>query len=63
MNWEEPTAPQFEKGLIECEGVCLVPLGVLEKHGDHFPLGIDLFIARAMAFRAAELKPAIVFPL
>ena len=30
MNWEELTAPQFAKGVDECEGVCLLPLGVFE---------------------------------
>lgn len=62
MKWEELTTPQFVKAVEESQGVCLVPLGVIEKHGDHLPLGTDLFIARDMACRAAELEPAIVFP-
>jgi creatinine amidohydrolase len=62
MKWEELTTPQFVKAIEACEGVCLLPLGVIEKHGDHLPLGTDVFLARAMACRAAELEPAIVFP-
>jgi creatinine amidohydrolase len=37
-------------------------LGVIEKHGEHLPLGTDLFTAHEIACRAAEVEPAIVFP-
>lgn len=62
MKWEELTAPQFAAAVESCGGVCLLPLGVIEKHGDHLPLGTDLFLAREIACRAAEAEPAIVFP-
>jgi creatinine amidohydrolase len=62
MKWEELTAPQFTEAVIQCDGVCLLPLGVIEKHGDHLPLGTDLLVARELACRAAELESAIVFP-
>ena len=62
MNWEELTAPQFVDAVESCEGVCLLPLGVIEKHGSHLPLGTDLYLARGIATQAAELEPAIVFP-
>jgi creatinine amidohydrolase len=62
MKWEELTTPEFVSAVEECGGVCLLPLGVIEKHGEHLPLGTDLFVAREIACRAAELEPAIVFP-
>jgi creatinine amidohydrolase len=62
MKWEELTSPQFERAVKECGGVCLLPIGVIEKHGEHLPLGTDLFIAREIACRAAAIEPAIVFP-
>ncbi len=62
MKWEELTSPQFSRAVEACGGVCLLPLGVIEKHADHLPLGTDLFIARDIACRAAEIEPAIVFP-
>ena len=61
-NWEELTAPNFAKAVEEVQGVCLVPLGVLEKHGDHLPLGTDVLAAREFARRAVEIEPAIIFP-
>lgn len=62
MKWSELTSVNFKKAVEECEGVCLLPLGVIEKHGDHLPLGTDLFTGQERACRAAEIEPAIVFP-
>lgn len=62
MLWEELTAPEFAAAVASTKGTCLVPLGVIEKHGDHLPLGTDLLNVRALAARAAELEPAVVFP-
>lgn len=62
MQWENLTTPQFAKAVERAEGVCLLPLGVIEKHGDHLPLDTDLFIGRTIALRAAEIEPALVFP-
>lgn len=62
MLWEELTAPAFVEAVAAAGGTCLVPIGVIEKHGDHLPLGTDLLNVRALAARAAELEPAVVFP-
>ena len=62
MNWEELTAPEFEKAVAECGGVCILPTGVIEKHGDHVPLGMDAINAHEVAERAAAVEPVMVFP-
>ena len=62
MLWEELTAKDFEAGIAECEGVCVLPMGVLEKHGDHLPLGTDMIIATETVKAAAQKSPAMVFP-
>jgi len=62
MLWEELSAANFLACVKESEGVCVVPLGVIEKHGDHLPLGTDMYTGTAVAKRAAELAPAVVFP-
>src|SRR5262245_12649547 len=36
-------------------GVVLIPVGSLEQHGDHLPLGCDSIIVEAIALKAAEL--------
>jgi creatinine amidohydrolase len=61
MQWENLTSLDFEKAVVTCDGVGLIPIGVLEPHGPHLPLGTDMFACHAVACRAAELEPAIVF--
>jgi len=39
VNWKELTAPDFIKAVEKSGGVCLIPIGVFEKHGPHLPLG------------------------
>lgn len=60
--WNELTAPEFIKAVDHSGGVCLLPAGVIEKHGAHLPLSTDLILAREIASRGAELEYAIVFP-
>ncbi len=61
MKWEELTARDFEQAVNET-GVCVLSLGVLERHSAHLPLGTDVIVAHAVASRAAEREPAVVFP-
>jgi creatinine amidohydrolase len=62
MNWEDLTAADFEKAAADCGQVCLLPIGVIEKHGDHLPMGMDLFEARGICAEASKIEPALVFP-
>jgi creatinine amidohydrolase len=59
---EELTSPKFVKAVDLAGGVCVIPLGIIEKHGPHLPLGTDLFESREVAFHAAEKEYAVVFP-
>ena len=58
MQWEKLTAPDFAKAVEDTQGVCLLPLPCVEKHGEHLPLGTDLFIGMEICRRAAEIEPA-----
>jgi creatinine amidohydrolase len=61
-KWEELTAEDFVKALQSSSGVCLLPFGILEKHGPSGPLGTDLINVRAAALEAVKQQYAIVFP-
>ncbi|HEY6448468.1 MAG TPA: creatininase family protein [Acidobacteriaceae bacterium] len=61
-QWEELTAADFVQGIHESGGVCLLPFGILEKHGPHMPIGTDLINARWVALHAAAEEYAVVFP-
>src|ERR1700716_112077 len=42
--------------------VAYVPLGTLEFHGEHLPLGVDGFEAHGLCVRAAERSGGVVLP-
>lgn len=62
VHWEELTAADFRTAIARAQGTCLLPLGILEKHGPHLPLGNDLLNVRYAALHAAEQEYAVVFP-
>ena len=62
VKYEELTAPDFIKAVAKSASTCLVPIGILEKHGPHLPLGTDLIDVRELAMRAAKKEYTIVFP-
>ena len=61
VRWEYLTPPEFKK-LVKEEQICILPLGILERHGEHLPYGTDGLSVHAIACRAAELEPCVVFP-
>src|SRR5690242_5912543 len=62
VHWEELTAADFKDGIARAQGTCLLPFGIMEKHGPHLPLGNDLLNVRYVAINAAQQEYAIVFP-
>src|SRR5581483_6201454 len=62
VHWEELTAGDFREGIRRSQGTCLLPFGILEKHGPHLPLGTDLLDVRHASLHAAEQEYAVVFP-
>jgi creatinine amidohydrolase len=62
VHWEELTGPDFIEAIKRAEETCLLPFGILEKHGPHMPIGSDLLNARYAALHAAEQQYAVVFP-
>ncbi len=61
MQWEHLTSADFAQAVRET-GVCVIAMGVVEKHGEHLPLGTDFLNAHRIACLAAEREPAVVFP-
>ena len=62
VHWEELTAADFKVAITRAQGTCLLPFGIMEKHGPHLPLGNDLLNVRYVALNAAQQEYAIVFP-
>ena len=62
VHWEELSAAEFRDAIARAQGTCLLPFGILEKHGPHLPLGNDLLNVRYAALNAAQQEYAVVFP-
>lgn len=62
VQWEELTAADFVTAIQKAQGVCVLPFGILEKHGPQLPIGTDLINVRYAALDAARQEYAVVFP-
>ncbi len=61
-HWEELTGPDFVRAIEKARGTCLLPFGIIEKHGPSGPLGTDLMNVRYATLQAATEEYAVVFP-
>jgi creatinine amidohydrolase len=61
-KWEELTAPDFVQAIHQSQGVCVLPFGIIEKHGPHLPLSTDLLDVRFAVTNAVKQEYAVVFP-
>ena len=59
---QEITSSEFA-GLREKINIALVPIGALEEHGFHLPLGLDSLHAWELARAVSALHPCLVAPL
>jgi len=62
VRWDELVASDWDKALELSKGTCILPIGILEKHGPHVPIGSDLIQAQYISLEAAKREYAVVFP-
>ena len=56
MSWQD-----FERGVRQ-DKVVILPVGALEQHGPHLPLGTDTMVVNEIASRAAKRTNSILAP-
>ena len=62
MNWSELREEEFEEAVKKSDGLCVIPVGCFEMHGEHLPVGTDVYEAVAVAELAATMEDVVVFP-
>ena len=62
MLWENLREEEFEGAIEKSNKLCVVPIGCLEMHGQHLPVGTDTKTCHYIAKEAAEIEPVVVFP-
>lgn len=60
--WQELREEEFAEVLEKTDRTCVIPIGCIEKHGQHTALGTDNFIAEGIVRKAAEIESVCVFP-
>jgi creatinine amidohydrolase len=59
MRWEEMTSPEI--GALDRERtVVILPIGSVEQHGHHMPVGTDTLLAQTVSLAAAEMDGEII---
>ena len=61
-RWLRVTSENFRALREASGGVCVIPVGAVEKHGLHLPLGTDALISEGVVYEASKLETFCVFP-
>lgn len=61
-RWLYTTSENFIALREAADGVCVIPMGCVEKHGLHLPLGTDQLQASYIAWMASQIETVCVFP-
>lgn len=62
MKWLELAATEFDNALEQSSGVAIVPVGSIEIHGPHLPVGCDTLIVKRLVELVAEREPVVTAP-
>lgn len=62
MLWENLRSNEFNEAVERSNRVCLLPIGCVEAHGIHLPLGCDVMHVKEHCERVGEMEDVVVFP-
>ena len=63
MIWYDLREEEFEGAIERSGGLCVIPLGCTEKHGQHLPVGTDYYETLNIVKRAAQLEEVMILPV
>ena len=61
-RWLYTTSENFHALREASNDTCIIPMGCVEKHGLHLPLGTDIIAASSLAYAASQIETVCVFP-
>jgi creatinine amidohydrolase len=61
-KWEDLTSADFVKAIQKADGVCILPMGSVEKFGPSAPVGTNLYLARIIPMEAVKKEFAVIYP-
>jgi len=63
VQLERMTSPEVKLACKAAKGVAIIPIGAIEVHGPHLPIGTDSIETYEIGLRAARLAGVVVAPL
>ena len=63
VQWERMSSPEIEQAQGDANGVVIIPIGAIEVHGPHLPVGTDSIETYEIGLRAAEQVGVVLTPL
>ncbi len=60
---ERMTWPEIQEAIQESQGIVIIPVGAVEEHGPHLPVGTDSIETYEIGRRAAERARVVITPL
>lgn len=63
MKWLELAATDFDEALQKSAGVALIPVGSIEIHGPHLPVGCDTLIVERLVEMVEAEEPVVATPV
>lgn len=61
-RWLYTTSENFSALRDASKATCIIPIGCVEKHGRHLPLGTDMLQASQIVWLASQIETVCVFP-
>lgn len=61
-RWLYTTSENFPALREASKDTCVIPMGCIEKHGLHLPVGADIIEASGVAYAASQLETVTIFP-
>jgi len=61
-RWLYTTSENFAALREASKKTCIIPMGCIEKHGLHMPVGTDIIKGSKVAYMASQIETAAVFP-
>ena len=62
LQWARMTAWQLAEAREATAGTCVLPIGSVERHSNHLPLGTDAFTIERLCLTAAQREPVVLLP-
>jgi len=62
IRLEEKTWEEAAKAIEDSGGVAILPIGSVEQHGKHLPLGTDSYVAQGISEAASAATGAVLIP-